>query len=165
METKPTRRQQRQQNPCKKAANYAASITSRAGTDFARIGSNKKYAAIHHLGGQAGRGKKLTLPARPYLPISGKANSDVVRGQYSRHRSKSTFQRRMTNKKTGKSAPFNLLHSVQQSFKTTIPPYPTISKFIPNISPPCLFISLGFKPIRRQAAAALIIQSIGSWAA
>ena len=55
-----------------KSGQLAASITSRAGTDFARIGSNKKYAAIHHLGGQAGRGKKLTLPARPYLPISGK---------------------------------------------------------------------------------------------
>ena len=53
-----------------KSGQLAASI--RAGTDFARIGSNKKYAAIHHLGGQAGRGKKLTLPARPYLPISGK---------------------------------------------------------------------------------------------
>ena len=55
-----------------KSGQLAASITSRTGTDFARIGSNKKYAAIHHLGGQAGRGKKLTLPARPYLPISGK---------------------------------------------------------------------------------------------
>ena len=54
-----------------KSGQLAASITSRTGTDFARIGSNKKYAAIHHLGGQAGRGKKLTLPARPYLPISG----------------------------------------------------------------------------------------------
>ena len=50
----------------------AASISTQVGNDFARIGSNKKYAAIHHLGGQAGRGKKLTLPARPYLPISGK---------------------------------------------------------------------------------------------
>ena len=29
------------------------------------------YAAIHHLGGQAGRGRKVTIPARPYLPING----------------------------------------------------------------------------------------------
>lgn len=49
----------------------AASISTQVGNDFARIGSNKKYAAIHHLGGQAGRGKKVTIPARPYLPISG----------------------------------------------------------------------------------------------
>ncbi|MCQ9325626.1 phage virion morphogenesis protein [Neisseria dentiae] len=49
----------------------AASISTQTGNDFARIGSNKKYAAVHHLGGQAGRGKKVTIPARPYLPISG----------------------------------------------------------------------------------------------
>ena len=40
-------------------------------TEDARIGSNKKYAAIHHLGGQAGRGHKTNLPARPYLLING----------------------------------------------------------------------------------------------
>lgn len=38
---------------------------------FARIDSNKKYAAIHHLGGKAGRGRKVTIPVRPYLPING----------------------------------------------------------------------------------------------
>lgn len=46
------------------------SIETRTGTHFAQIGSNMKYAAIHHIGGQAGRGKKFTLPARPYLPIN-----------------------------------------------------------------------------------------------
>lgn len=54
-----------------KSGHLADSISTKAGNSFARIGSNKKYAAIHHLGGQAGRGKKLTLPARPYLPING----------------------------------------------------------------------------------------------
>ncbi|UOO82811.1 phage virion morphogenesis protein [Uruburuella testudinis] len=49
----------------------AASISTQVGNDFARIGSNKPYAAIHHLGGQAGRDKKVTIPARPYLPING----------------------------------------------------------------------------------------------
>jgi phage virion morphogenesis protein len=34
------------------------------------IGTNLIYAAIHQFGGQAGRGKKVTIPARPYLPIS-----------------------------------------------------------------------------------------------
>lgn len=47
------------------------SITTKTGPRFARIGSNMKYAAIHHMGGQAGRGRKLTLPARPYLPVRG----------------------------------------------------------------------------------------------
>ncbi|MBN0437970.1 phage virion morphogenesis protein, partial [Pseudomonas aeruginosa] len=27
------------------------------------------YAAIQQLGGQAGRGRKVTIPARPYLPV------------------------------------------------------------------------------------------------
>jgi phage virion morphogenesis protein len=31
------------------------------------IGTNKIYAAIHQFGGQAGRGKKVPIPARPYL--------------------------------------------------------------------------------------------------
>ena len=32
-------------------------------------GTNKKYAAIHQFGGQAGRGHKVTIPARPYLMV------------------------------------------------------------------------------------------------
>ncbi|MBI5939718.1 MAG: phage virion morphogenesis protein [Caulobacterales bacterium] len=34
------------------------------------VGTNVVYAAIHNFGGQAGRGKKVTLPARPYMGIS-----------------------------------------------------------------------------------------------
>ena len=66
----------------------AGSISTKAGNGFARIGSNKEYAAIHHLGGTvkaknkpylafalAGGGfrkvKQVTSPARPYLPIRG----------------------------------------------------------------------------------------------
>ena len=54
-----------------KSGQLAASLTTQVGSNYARIGSNKKYAAIHHLGGQAGRGHKTNLPARPYLPING----------------------------------------------------------------------------------------------
>lgn len=73
----------------------AASINTQSGNDFARIGSNKPYAAIHHLGGEIAaknaaylmiplgngkfaRKKSITIPARPYLPIdgSGKLQSD-----------------------------------------------------------------------------------------
>lgn len=46
----------------------AGSVATDYGSDFARIGSNKVYAAIHQFGGQAGRGKKVTIKARPYLP-------------------------------------------------------------------------------------------------
>lgn len=57
---------------------------------YARIGSNLKYAAIHHLGGTiaaknhpylmvpVGNGfrkvKKVTIPARPYLPVNKDGN-------------------------------------------------------------------------------------------
>lgn len=47
----------------------ARSITTRADRDQAQIGSNLTYAAIQQLGGQAGRGRKVTIPARPYLPV------------------------------------------------------------------------------------------------
>lgn len=53
-----------------KSGQLAASISTQVSNDFARIGSNKPYAAIHHLGGQAGRRKSTKIPARPYLPIS-----------------------------------------------------------------------------------------------
>ena len=33
------------------------------------VGSNVVYAAIHQFGGQAGKGRKVTLPPRPYLGI------------------------------------------------------------------------------------------------
>ena len=38
------------------------------------VGLDPVYAAIHQFGGQAGRGHKVTIPARPYMPFgaSGK---------------------------------------------------------------------------------------------
>lgn len=33
------------------------------------VGTPAKYAAIHQFGGQAGRGRKVTIPARPFLPV------------------------------------------------------------------------------------------------
>lgn len=33
-------------------------------------GGGVSYAAIHQFGGKAGRGKKVDIPARPYLPIT-----------------------------------------------------------------------------------------------
>ncbi len=34
------------------------------------LGSSAIYAAIHQFGGKAGRGKKVTIPARPFLPFT-----------------------------------------------------------------------------------------------
>ncbi len=48
----------------------AASINTFYDDDSAIIGSNLDYAAIHHLGGQAGKNKKVKIPARPYLYLS-----------------------------------------------------------------------------------------------
>ncbi|DAB17169.1 TPA: phage virion morphogenesis protein [Candidatus Gastranaerophilales bacterium HUM_19] len=37
--------------------------------DSAVIGSNLDYAAIHQLGGQAGKNQSVTIPTRPYLQL------------------------------------------------------------------------------------------------
>ncbi len=36
------------------------------------VGSNLEYAAIHQFGGKAGRNHKVSIPARPFLPINEK---------------------------------------------------------------------------------------------
>lgn len=50
------------------------SLFSDSGSDWAQVGAvrgpSAAYAAIHQFGGQAGRGKKTTIPARPYMPIT-----------------------------------------------------------------------------------------------
>lgn len=48
----------------------ASSVTTQYDDDSAVIGSNKDYARIHQLGGDAGRGKKVKIPARPYLHLT-----------------------------------------------------------------------------------------------
>ena len=34
------------------------------------VGNSMAYAAIHQFGGKAGRGRKVTIPARPFLPVT-----------------------------------------------------------------------------------------------
>lgn len=41
-----------------------------ADSDSVTVGSPMLYAAIHQFGGQAGRGRRVTIPARPYLPVT-----------------------------------------------------------------------------------------------
>lgn len=53
------------------------SITHEPGNDQVEIGSNVVYAAIHQFGGEAGRGKAVTLPARPYLGLSAEDKSEI----------------------------------------------------------------------------------------
>lgn len=42
------------------------------------IGTRIPYAAIHQFGGQAGRGRKVTIPARPYMGVSPAARGDII---------------------------------------------------------------------------------------
>ena len=53
-------------------------IYTRSDKDSAEIGVNLPYAAIHQFGGHAGRGRKVSIPARPYLPLEGDGLSKVV---------------------------------------------------------------------------------------
>ena len=55
------------------------SITYRASRTGVEIGTNLVYGAIHQHGGRAGRGKKITIPARPYLGISS-ADEQMIDG-------------------------------------------------------------------------------------
>ncbi|MCD7779357.1 MAG: phage virion morphogenesis protein [Candidatus Gastranaerophilales bacterium] len=48
----------------------ASSINTYYDNVSAIIDSNLDYAAIHQLGGQAGKNKKVTIPARSYLQLT-----------------------------------------------------------------------------------------------
>lgn len=56
----------------------ASSISTYYDNDSAVIGSNLDYAAIHQLGGQTGKNKSVTIPARPYLVITDDNFEDVL---------------------------------------------------------------------------------------
>jgi phage virion morphogenesis protein len=45
------------------------SIHASPAADHVLVGTDKVYAAIHQFGGQAGRGQKVTIPARPFLMV------------------------------------------------------------------------------------------------
>ena len=56
----------------------ALSVTTQYDDSSAVIGSNKVYAAIHQLGGQAGKNQKTTIPARPYLSLFENDYHDIL---------------------------------------------------------------------------------------
>ena len=53
------------------------SITHEASEDQVVIGTNVIYAAIQQFGGKAGRGHKVTIPARPYLGVSDQDEQEI----------------------------------------------------------------------------------------
>lgn len=46
-----------------------SSISQYSDDSTAVVGPKSKYAAIHQFGGMAGRGRKTSIPARPYLAL------------------------------------------------------------------------------------------------
>ena len=52
--------------------------TSATATVGAGSGTSADYAKIHQFGGKAGRGRKVTIPARPYLPITPDAGNPTI---------------------------------------------------------------------------------------
>ncbi len=60
------------------SARLRDSITHRHGRDFVEVGTNVVYGAIHQLGGQAGRGGKVTIPARPFLGVDAGDAAEIT---------------------------------------------------------------------------------------
>ena len=56
----------------------ASSVNTYYDNDSAVIGSNLDYAAIHQLGGQAGKNQSVTIPARPYLQLNNEEIIEVI---------------------------------------------------------------------------------------
>ena len=57
----------------------AASITSNYDESSAIVGTNKAYARIHQLGGEAGKNKKTKIEARPYLKLDESEYEKIIK--------------------------------------------------------------------------------------
>jgi phage virion morphogenesis protein len=56
---------------------YDSQVHSVSGTGV-KVGTNSAIGGIHQFGGQAGRGRKVTIPARPYLGISDAGRKEIL---------------------------------------------------------------------------------------
>ena len=56
----------------------ASSVNTYYDDNSAVIGSNLDYASIHQLGGQAGKGHKTEIPARPYLQLTDDDFAEII---------------------------------------------------------------------------------------
>ena len=57
----------------------ASSINTYYDDESAIIGSNLDYAAIHQLGGQTGKNKSVSIPARPYLLLTDENLEEILK--------------------------------------------------------------------------------------
>jgi len=60
------------------SSQLVTSINTQYDDNSATIGSNKIYAAIHQLGGQAGKNKSVEIPARPYLKLTDENFDEII---------------------------------------------------------------------------------------
>lgn len=68
----------RKGTPLVDTENLMNSITSEYDNDSAVVGTNEPYAAIHQFGGNAGRGRKVKIKARPFLILTPQDESDLL---------------------------------------------------------------------------------------
>lgn len=61
------------------SARLKNSVSFKAEGTQVAVGTNVAYGRIHQLGGKAGRKKKVTIPARPYLGVSDADQREVER--------------------------------------------------------------------------------------
>ena len=54
------------------------SISEYSDTDSAVVGTNSIYAAIHNFGGQAGRGRSVTIPQREFMTLTAQDEADII---------------------------------------------------------------------------------------
>lgn len=68
----------RKGTPLVDTENLMNSITSYYDNNTAMVGTNEPYAAIHQFGGKAGRGRKVDIPARPFLVLTTRDEEDIL---------------------------------------------------------------------------------------
>ena len=56
----------------------ASSVNTYYDNNSAVIGSNLDYAAIHQLGGEAGKNQSVTIPARPYILLQNEDQKNII---------------------------------------------------------------------------------------
>jgi phage virion morphogenesis protein len=62
-----------------RSGQLAASISRHYDNDKAVVSTNKVYAAIQNFGGKAGRGKKVTIPAREFMKLDEPDKEKIVK--------------------------------------------------------------------------------------
>ena len=56
----------------------AASVQADSSRSEAVVSTNLRYAAIQNFGGEAGRGKKVTIPPRPFMVLTNEDEDEIV---------------------------------------------------------------------------------------